>query len=639
MTSKVRIDAVALETTEGLVAYQFPSSLTVLAGPTGVGKTTLLELIKYGLGCDALLAPVAREHVNDVVLDITIESSRLTLRRSLDRKKGQKVRVTDRATRERLPDQNVSAAEPSLSALLMNALGLSPDMRAATRSSGSTNPGNRITFADLFTFMYVAQSDINRDIAHSLESYREPKRKIVFELLFALTSAGILRLRSELAELNRQVEQIAAQHATVLEFLRDSGTTSRAEALQAITAAAAEERAAEAALAELRDATDPVTDRETLTIRDLLTGAESSLAEARRALVGLSRQQADCARERRRVQADLDRYHRMLDAGERLANIEFTVCPRCMQPLTQRRVPDNACRVCLQPDPVPPGHAGSDPYEARQLTGQLAEMDDQVEAIATQVAAVTQAVADREQLVKSLSAELDARTRERITPRLQAFSDAMQKQATARARQQQLDQVLRQWDRADDIGAAVKKLRAEREEKRAEADRAEENLRARKDEVIAELSGEFQSTVIALGIPGVETATIHPTNYLPLLNGEPYQTFSKGGGIITAVQVAYWISLLAVALRRRDTYYPTLLIIDTPQLALNSQEQITVPLYQRLVNQADASRGQVQFIIADNQLPIDYKRGYAQKDFGYDHPTVSTIPHPGPAAVQPINRE
>ena len=202
--------------------------------------------------------------------------------------------------------------------------------------------------------MYVAQSDINRDIAHSLESYREPKRKIVFELLFALTNAGSSGCDRSWPTLNRQVEQVGAQHATVLEFLRDSGTASRAEAQRAMTAAAAEERAAEAALAELRDATDPVTDRETLTIRDLLTGAESSLAEARRALVGLARQQADCARERRRVQADLDRYHRMLDAGERLASIEFTVCPRCMQSLTQRHVPDSACRVCLQPDPVRP---------------------------------------------------------------------------------------------------------------------------------------------------------------------------------------------------------------------------------------------------------------------------------------------
>jgi hypothetical protein len=53
-------------------------------------------------------------------------------------------------------------------------------------------------------------------------------------------------------------------------------------------------------------------------------------------------------------------------------------------------------------------------YEARQLTGQLREMDDQLEATSEQLAAAHQAVADREQLVKSLSADLDARTAARI---------------------------------------------------------------------------------------------------------------------------------------------------------------------------------------------------------------------------------
>ena len=65
--------------------------------------------------------------------------------------------------------------------------------------------------------------------------------------------------------------------------------------------------------------------------------------------------------------------------------------------------------------------------------------------------------------MESLSADLDARTAARITPRLQAFSDVTQRLATARARQQQLELVLRQWDRADDIGAAAEKLRADRE--------------------------------------------------------------------------------------------------------------------------------------------------------------------------------
>ena len=95
-------------------------------------------------------------------------------------------------------------------------------------------------------------------------------------------------------------------------------------------------------------------------------------------------------------------------------------------------------------------------------------MDGQLEATAAQLAAAGQAVADREQLVKRLSAVIDERTAGRITPRLQAFSDAVQRFATARARQSELELVLRQWDRADDIGASAERLRADRERLRSE---------------------------------------------------------------------------------------------------------------------------------------------------------------------------
>jgi hypothetical protein len=91
-----------------------------------------------------------------------------------------------------------------------------------------------------------------------------------------------------------------------------------------------------------------------------------------------------------------------------------------------------------------------------------------------------------------------------------------------------------------------------------------------------------------LGIPGIRTAEINPTNYLPILNGRPFIDISSGGGIITAVQVAYWTSLLAVVLRHPETAYPALLIIDSPRLALNNQEALSSALYRRLVTQADA---------------------------------------------------
>jgi hypothetical protein len=637
VTTRFRIDAVELDTTEGAVRYEFPSDLTVLAGPTGVGKTTLLEMVKYGLGCTAKLAPVATDYVNDVTVDIDIGASRLRITRSIDSRKGRTARVTDLITRERLPDHHADDGEPSLNTLLMTALGLPADMRAAARSAASSNAGNRITFADVFTFLYIPQSEINHDIAHSQESYREPKRKAVFELLFGITSAGILKMRSDLNALTAAVTAAEAEHHNVLAFLRASRTASRMEAEQALADAATAEAQAQAEYTELRDAIDPVTDRDTLALRDLLTDAERAVADARAAVTSLARQQADYTSERRRVQADLDRFNRMRDAGERLADIEFSVCPRCMQSLTQRPVPGGACRVCLQPDPVTTTTiAATDMYEARQLTGQLREMGDQLEATSEQLAAAYQAVADREQLVKSLSADLDARTAARISPRLQAFTDAVQRLATARARQNELELVLRQWDRADDIGTSAEGLRAERERLRSELATAQASLDSRRNEILTSLSEEFQETVNALHIPWVETATIHLSNYLPLLNSRPFATFSSGGGIITAVQVAYWTSLLAVALRDSDTSYPALLIIDSPRLALNEQEALPAALYRRLVTQADASPGQVQFIIADNQLPAHYRRDYDEIDFTYDSPTVSTIHHPGPEAVESI---
>ncbi|MFF4880207.1 hypothetical protein [Micromonospora sp. NPDC000668] len=42
---------------------------------------------------------------------------------------------------------------PSVSGLLMRALGFAENMRAAARTAGSTNAGARITFADVFSCM------------------------------------------------------------------------------------------------------------------------------------------------------------------------------------------------------------------------------------------------------------------------------------------------------------------------------------------------------------------------------------------------------------------------------------------------------------------------------------------------------
>jgi hypothetical protein len=162
-------------------------------------------------------------------------------------------------------------------------------------------------------------------------------------------------------------------------------------------------------------------------------------------------------------------------------------------------------------------------------------------------------------------------------------------------------------------------------------------LTERKTEILDELDAEFAATMAAIGVPSVERATINRTSYLPMLNDETYTKFSPAGGVRTATQLAYWLTLMSVALRRRDTAYPAFLLIDSPRTSLNNSDDLAAALYRRIVTQVDAGQDRLQIIIGDNELPSTYRREYDQLDFTYENPTISTVTHPGPAAVVPLN--
>jgi hypothetical protein len=263
-------------------------------------------------------------------------------------------------------------------------------------------------------------------------------------------------------------------------------------------------------------------------------------------------------------------------------------------------------------------------------------MDSQVAAVAVQLRTANDAIGEREKAVKELTVDIERRTAERVTPRLQAFADASRRLAVAQARQRELEGVLRQWDRVDDLAAAEERLTADRDSLRMEIVRWEADQADKRREVLDLLNTAFNKALRSIGVPSIQSAYIHPTSYLPILNGEPFTNLSRGGGIITATQIAYWTSILDVVITRGRTFYPTFLLIDSPRMALNSAIGISAALYQRLRTLAEARPGKLQMIVADNELPAAVERGFAELDFDYDRPTVATITHPGPNAVETL---
>lgn len=640
MTTTFRLESVVVRTVAGDVAYAFPSALTVLAGSVGVGKSTLFELVKHALGGNALLAEVVRTSVLEVSVDIKIGSDHLLLTRSVDSETSSVVRVRDLTEQLDLEDHFTDKREPSISSLLLASMGVPDDMRAASKASNSTKQGARISFADIFKYMYVSQGDINKEIAGSEDTWYTPKRKAVFELLFGLTNPSILDLQSSVARLRGEHDDAQREHAVVLQFLADSGAQSRFEADVNQADAQAQIRESSSELERLREAIQPAIDRETRTLRDLLGEAENSLAEAVNAKSLSEQQQADFAAERAHVKQDIARLERMASAGERLAQIEFSVCPRCMQSLKAREAPPELCRLCLQDDPL----ALAEPsdrttYELTHLKEQEQELETQVRALSEELESTEQTLVDRSRLVEDLSRAIQDRTQNRITPQLQAYTDATARLANAEARSRELEQILKFWDRADDLEANATRLGTELKRLQDELDVSAAVLAERRGEIFTELDEEFAENVAAIGVPGVRSARVDRENYLPVLNDQALKEFSPVGGVRTATQVAYWVTLLNVALRRRDTLFPGFLLIDSPRTSLNDNDELSAALYRRLVTAADAAEGRVQLIIGDNELPATYRRDYAQMDFDYGHPTIATIPHPGREAVKTITGE
>lgn len=635
MTTRFRIESVHLETVNGTVSYEFASDFTVLSGHTGVGKTTLFELIKFGLGGDGLLAPVARESVTDVHVEIHIGDLRLRLSRGLAAEVQRIVRVTDLVTGERMRDHYVGGDERPISNLLMNAMGLEVGLLAAARGGRSTSAGAQITFNDVFHFMYIPQSEMNRDIAWSQQGYYEPKRKSVFELLFGITSSAILQMRSGVNTLKSEIGNAAQKAEIVRQFLVDAGLASRFEAEVSMADLQLKETEAKANLESLEHKLSEAVDRQSQILRDLLNDAEDSLAEARHRETELDRQRQEYAVERLRVQGDLNRLARMESAGIRLASIEFSVCPRCTQSLSQRPVPTGQCAVCLQHDIVADLPARAH-YESSQLQNQLGEIDEQIRIVDEQVLETDRVTNDRVALVDALTEEIDSRTASRITPRLQAYADATAGAERSTVEKNALEQILRQWDLAEELQAEAEEKTKRRSQMQADLRRAESELAQRKSELFAQLDDEFQNTVTAFGIPGVEGASISSESYLPLLNDQPFVEVSSAGGIITATQVAYWISLVTVAARRGDTHMPAFLLLDSPRLALNAEQDIASRMYRRFASQVALLPGQLQFIVGDNDLPISIDRNFEELTFSYEAPTIWTVIHPGPAQVKTL---
>lgn len=640
---------------------EFGPGLNVIIGDSGAGKSTLFEMAGFALGCDAQKTPVFEEDIREVSIDIVAGTRQLTLSRTVDAKPDV-VRVFDRVIQEPVGTHRVTrhadGAAP-IGTKLLEWLGMPTDIPIP-----GSDPPAVLTFADVWAFVHVTQPEIDRSIARHDAAVRANRRLRTFEMLFGMINPDLLDLNEKISEANRSLRDAKTRHSAVSAFLGNSPLADTRE-LRGHAVEARRRRAHYTTeLGRLRSESGAHNDQVIL-LRGLLAIAHDDAADVDEEIRKLTRVQQDRSARIGRLDREITRLERLQHANGTLADIEFAICPRCMQSIAERTAGKRECHLCLQPEPDPEPHAASQPRRSRhaeQIGGdplplviperstgqerQLAAQREETERLLQLGKRELCLLWERHEAITTDASdyrvEIERLSEEAVTPRVDELTTVTRLLTEAESAERSAEEALRLWDGLADVAAEVTSAEAVKHTYQEDKKTLEESLEASRDLLFNDLTRRFTHYLRQFRAPNAREGTIDPQKYLPYIDGKRFDRISIGGGNRTVFIVAYWLTLLAESLHDPNRMFPAFLVLDSPQKSLPSEGDSSRSIYAELQVLSDAAAPpdkpgrRVQIFVIDNRLPDSFEPTRKPTRISYSEPAIRTIPHPGPQEVRTL---
>ncbi|MEU8216734.1 DNA recombination protein RecN [Micromonospora taraxaci] len=634
--------------------------LSVIAGPTNTGKTSVLQLIAYALGASSY--PDHEEIVRQVraaVLETITADGPMTFERGIESKIALVFdQPLDRAG-DTVPQPHPidPPSDPaSLSRLLLSTVDLQDVLLrvAPTQQESATHV---LSFRDLMWLCMLLNERVG-SAQLLFEGNRDKNRKLlqVVDAVFGVHANDGADLASRIKNLNDDLASARNELASLEQFIREQDATPR-EQLQEVL------EDAEGQLAAIRDAVHRL-DQQEATSAEVTAGLRNRHQRAAHATVRARQRLRDrealvsrYASLRAQYSDDIRKLTLLKQAGSVFDHLSVTVCPACLNTLpTPPTVRGSTCSLCEQalPAAVTATSLGAaaalreiavaglaQPVDEQNADGhQLGDHDHELdeslpgdgsahEAISAELASTRsrfkelndywreladslptlRQACDRASTTEAeLAAQVDRGASGTVTPYVAAREDlAVQRQAVL-VRRDRATAALKQWRslqlrrrRAEQMAGELAGLRRE---SRSQSDRPD------RDAVITALSARFRQILNEVGYPKHNNTGAIDAKLVPSARMRPFTSASSGGQVLQSLA---WVLAIFEVGYETGAHHPGFLLIDTPQknlggkAAADDEEFADVHLverfYQHVISWLGGPGRGAQIVIVDNTPP------------------------------------
>lgn len=478
---------------------------------------------------------------------------------------------------------SLDPADPgSLSQFLLRACGLG-GLRVKQAPTQAESATSILSFRDVKPLWFLTNRRMdNGDLVLENTPAKTLKLRQVVDYFFGVNDEESSAIAAQIDQLRKDLRASTAAVEALRKFLSDAGISDLATIDGEADRARVELAAARA---ELTSATSRLAAR---------TDFADGLRVAYRQASDNARQTEVQLRDRQTLLRRLDplrsqyaddlRKLEMLEESQLLFDpLSLTVCPACQHPFDEQlAIVDGHCSLCrlpfdeahdhsdapadAPPEPADDATNGDDDgfsvaREQRSVKRRLSQLKDFIADVTTEARELEVRLADDQLRVTTAQAAIDEATSATLAPFITERDTIAARAAASSARVDELGKVRRMLLQLQQRENHVVQTRSQLNQA-VKRQRALEQSRQSRDEMIGELGRRFESTLADLGFPKLDQAMLR-RNLVPVVRQRVYDRVGSSGAM-TLIALAWQLSLYEETVEH-GTGHPGFLLIDSPQ--------------------------------------------------------------------------